>query len=246
MTAAGGSKSLQSGKSWQRKQLHELSTTDGRTTMAKSIESTGSKIIVGVVIAVVAAAVGYLISYLDQHRRDQITFVSAQIEKLYGPLFALAKANDIAWRHFQEADWDDRPVYFPDGVALPEKDIVVWRLWMSNVFQPMNVKMENAIVNNAQLLVGEEMPQMFLQFISHTEAYKSVIATWKEGAPIVEADRLSRANASPVSFPKQPDFTDCIVDQYHMLKALQQQLQEQVVRWFTALREEIAPACLKK
>jgi hypothetical protein len=214
--------------------------------MARLIESTGSRIIVGVIIAMATAVVGYLLLYLEQHRKEQITFVSAQIEKLYGPLFTLAKANDIAWRHFREADWGDRPAYFPEGVALPEKDIVVWRQWMSNVFQPMNVRMENAIVNNAQLLVGEEMPQMFLQFISHTEAYKSVIATWKEGAPLVEADRSSRANASPVSFPKQPDFTDCIVDQYHMLKALQQQLQEQVVGSFTALREEIAPACLKK
>ena len=55
---------------------------------------------------------------------------------------------------------------------------------MQNVFQPMNVKMEDAIVNNAQLLVGERMPPMFLQFVSHTEAYKSVIAKWKEGAPV--------------------------------------------------------------
>ena len=43
---------------------------------------------------IVAAAVGYVISYLDQHRKDQVAFVSTQIEKLYGPLFALSQAND--------------------------------------------------------------------------------------------------------------------------------------------------------
>ena len=215
------------------------------TPTPPSRESTGSKIIVGVSIAVVAAIVGYLISYLDQHRKDQITFVSAQIEKLYGPLFALVQANNIAWVHFQEGYWPNRQNYFQENVPLNSYDIELWRRWISNVFQPINVKMENAIVNNAQLLVGEQMPRMFLQFVSHAEAYKSVIATWKDGAPIAADDASWRENMSPVSFPKQPDFTNCIVAQYHMLKTLQQKLQEQLVGWFNPLREDIAPNCLK-
>jgi hypothetical protein len=74
----------------------------------EAAESAGSKIFVGVVIAIVAATFGYLVSHLDQHRKDQITFVSEQIEKLYGPLFALVQANDIAWARFHPGYWKDR------------------------------------------------------------------------------------------------------------------------------------------
>jgi hypothetical protein len=126
-------------------------------------ESIGSKILVGVVVAVLAAIFGYAVSYLDQHRKDQVAFVSAQIEKLYGPLFALVQANDTAWAHFKQGYWKDRQAYFQTDVSLQPAEIELWRRWMSNVFQPMNIKMEDALVNNAQLLVGERIPPNFVK-----------------------------------------------------------------------------------
>ncbi|MCF4127550.1 hypothetical protein [Methylobacterium sp. SyP6R] len=211
--------------------------------MSEARESIGSKIIVGIVIAVVASTIGYFISYLDARRKDQITYVNSQVERLYGPLFSLIQANNIAWNHFQQGYWPHRQQYFQAGVTLSSDDIELWRRWMRNVFQPINIKMEDAIVNNAQLLVGEKMPPMFLQFISHSEAYKAVIAKWKEGSLANSEEFSARANVSPVSFPAQPDFTDCIVAQYHRLKSIQQKLQEQFVGWFTSLTEEPVKEC---
>lgn len=206
-------------------------------------ESMGNKLIVGVLIAVFTATVGYLVSYADQHRKDQIAFVSAQIEKLYGPLFALVQANDMAWVHFQQNYWKERQSYFQIDTPLQAVEVDLWRLWMRNVFQPMNVRMEEAIVNNAQLLVGEQMPSMFLQFISHTEAYKSVIASWKEGP--VKADGMSAsANVPPVAFPSQPAFSKCITAQYRNLKKLQQQLQQQLIGRLEPLRQELPSDCI--
>lgn len=206
-------------------------------------ESMGSKILVGVIVAVGAAIIGYIITYLDQHRKDQVTFVSTQIEKLYGPLFALVQANDIAWAHFHEGYWKDRKDYFDTKTPLKAADIDLWRRWMQNVFQPMNIKMEDALVNNAQLLVGEQMPPMFLQFISHTEAYKSVIAKWRDNPSNSAEDTTAVGNVSPVVFPTQPAFSNCIVSQFHALKALQQKLQEQVIGWFESLKEDIPAEC---
>ena len=206
-------------------------------------ESVGSKILVGVAVTILAAIFGYIVSYLDQHRKDQVAFVSAQIEKLYGPLFALVQANDIAWAHFRQEYWKDKRDYFQANSDLHPADIELWRRWMREVFQPMNIKMEDALVNNAQLLVGERMPPMFLQFISHTEAYKSVIAKWEEGAVTIPEDMSALANVSPVAFPRQPAFSNCIVAQFHMLKALQQQLQEQLIGWFQPLKEETPAEC---
>lgn len=206
-------------------------------------ESLGSKILVGLAIAVLTALFGYLMSYLDQHRKDQVAFVSTQIEKLYGPLFALVQANNTAWSHFRQSYWNDRDDYFQKGVRLGPEEVELWRRWMRNVFQPMNIKMEAALVDNAQLLVGDRMPPMFLQFISHVEAYKSVIANWKDGAASKPEDASAIENASPVAFPKQPDFSNCIVQQFHSLKALQQRLQGQFIGGFQSLKEEIPKSC---
>jgi hypothetical protein len=210
--------------------------------MSDSDESVGPQIIVEVLVAVAAAAVGYLISYLDAHRKDQMALVSAQIEKLYGPLFALTEANNAAWDQFQHNYWPKRVVFFEPGFVLRPEDVELWRRWMRNVFQPMNEKMEDAIVNNSQLLVGEQFPPMFQQLLSHTEAYKAVIANWKDGA-IGANDLSEEANISPVPFPPQPAFTNCVVNQSLSLKLLQQQLQEQFIGWFSPLKEEIVSEC---
>jgi hypothetical protein len=219
-----------------------------------SHEPIGSKILVGVAIAILAATFGYVVSYLDQHRKDQIAFVNAQIEKLYGPLFAMVQTNDIAWRHFRQIYWSERASFFAKNHELNQEDIDLWRRWIRNVFQPINVKMEDAIVNNAQLLVGEHMPQVFLQFISHTEAYKSVIAKWEdeekeekqEMSPTLDISYLAKANMSPIVFPPQPAFTNCIVEQFRILKTLQQQLQAQLIGWFQPLKEKIALECVNQ
>jgi hypothetical protein len=44
-------------------------------------------------------------------------------------------------------------------------------------------------------------------------------------------------------FPKQPEFTNCIVAQFHMLKALQQRLQKQLIGGFEPLNEDIPADC---
>lgn len=122
-----------------------------------------------------------MVSYLDQNRKDQVAFVSMQIEKLYGPLFALTQANDIAWAHFRQGYWNDRKEYFQTNVALSPAAIELWRRWMTNVFQPMNVKMEDALVNNAQLLVGWPLPSalVFGVLIAATDPV-AVIAMFKD------------------------------------------------------------------
>jgi hypothetical protein len=167
---------------------------------------------------------------------------------------------------FHQGYWSDRKEYFPQDLAepqpaadqgrlasgtttptvsahLPPAAIELWRRWMINVFQPMNVKMEDALVNNAQLLVGDQMPPVFLQFISHTESYKAVIAKWTEATENDPDSGASLANVSPVAFPPRPNFKTCIIAQFHMLKALQQRLQEQLVGWLQPLKEQIPAEC---
>lgn len=214
----------------------------------KNEEPARSKLAVGIgtgiVVAVVTAAVGYVVTFVDQHRKDQVQFVSAQIEKLYGPLFALSQANDVAWAHFHQGYWKDRETFFQEGQRLNANDIELWRRWMSSVFQPLNVKMEDVIVNNMNLFVGEKIPAMFLQFVSHVESYKAVISRWKpEDSKDLEKYAEPQENLPVVLFPKQPDFSRCIADQFHLLKSLQQDLQNELIGSLSPLQEKTPETC---
>jgi hypothetical protein len=54
------------------------------------------RIVSGVLVAVIPAMLVYVVSFVDGRRREELTHVNSQIEKLYGPLYALTHANDVA------------------------------------------------------------------------------------------------------------------------------------------------------
>jgi hypothetical protein len=204
-------------------------------------EPIGKTIFTGILLAIATAIVGYLVSSIQQNRRDQFNYseeqrqeevrrVNEQIEKLYGPLYALIQANDTAWVHFAQTWQPRRENFFDTTVKLSEADIKTWRRWMRTVFQPLNEKMETAIVNNAQLLIGGTMPPAFRQFVSHTEAYKSTIAKWESASSPQDAQYFEATeNVSPVCYPKAREFSDCIRKSFEALMTLQQQLQGKFV-----------------
>jgi hypothetical protein len=68
-----------------------------------------SPIIIGVLIAVIPAVLGYIFSSFDSLRRERLEFTNNQIESLYGPLYALTQASDVAWKEFEAANWPVSP-----------------------------------------------------------------------------------------------------------------------------------------
>jgi len=46
---------------------------------------------------------------------------------------------------------------------------------------PLNLLMEKAIVENADLIIENEMPECFIELIAHVAAYKAVMKKWREG-----------------------------------------------------------------
>jgi hypothetical protein len=193
------------------------------------VESPWSRLLTTIGIAVLTATIAYSINYFEQRRKDQVEFVSNQIERLYGPLFALTQANDIAWVHFVELYWPDPEFYFQKGKPSTPEQVELWRRWMGQVFQPMNEKMEATIVNNAQLLVGNQMPQSFLQLASHTESYKAVIVQW--GNDHDSSKYLyDEGNVPHVSYPGKT-FSQCVQEQFLALKTLQAQLRVKLIHF---------------
>jgi hypothetical protein len=196
--------------------------------------STRSAIIVGVLIAVIPAALGYIASYVDGIRKDRLAFTNDQIEKLYGPLHALAQANDAAWT-----------LYGPSGPKWdnPTKEqIILWGAWIKNVFQPMNLQIEQTIVAHSQLVVGDKLPGAFQTIIAHTEAYKALMSMWKKD-DINELNTYLSHSANTVASVYPSTFDLCVGPIYTALKKRQEALQNDILLTFSLSPVPIPPEC---
>jgi len=183
--------------------------------------SATSAIIVGVAIAVIPAVVGFILSFVDGIRKDKLAFTNNQIEKLYGPLHALAQANDATWSQFGVSE------RAPNWNNPSKEQITFWRVWMRNVLQPMNVKIEKTIVDNSQLVVGDEFPGAFRNIIAHTEAYNALISTWRE-SDIADLSRYTNKLENTVALVYPDDFDRCVGPIYTALKMRQEALQTHI------------------
>jgi len=126
-------------------------------------------------VAVVLAFLGYIVTYLNNlqlsRRKDRLERVNKQLSELYGPMFSLTHASSIAWKWFREA-------HSAEGETTAD-DLKEWRLWMSVVFMPQNVKLYDIILNKSDLLIETAMPQSLLDFCAHTVALQAVLEKWK-------------------------------------------------------------------
>src|ERR1043166_3187328 len=143
-----------------------------------------SKTAATLIVTVILALVGYIVKYANDiagaRRKDRLERLNLQLRGLYGPLYAFDKATNIAWLAFRSTYRPNVP-YF-DIVDQPtEQDLAAWRLWMSEVFMPLNLQMEKAIVENADLIIENEMPASFINLIAHIAAYKPVLQKWRAG-----------------------------------------------------------------
>ena len=85
---------------------------------------------------------------------------------------------------------------------------------MSEVFMPINRRMENVIIENAHLIEGKEMPKSFLDLLAHVEVYKAVMKRW-------EMNDFSE-HASYLNFPEE--FRNNVYYTYESLKHRQMEL----------------------
>lgn len=196
--------------------------TDARR---RKSESFSRHITIGIFVAIVTAAVGYLVGIADDHRKKDIDFVDRQIERLYGPLYALSNATHVAKERLFASRQSCSPDYFDPGCPPNAQDVERWRRWLSKVLQPMNILMEKAIIENAQLIEGGEIYPAFAELILHVESYKATIARWKdtdenENPHFIEATE----NTAVVPFPKK--FDQCIDQAFKAMRAKRERLND--------------------
>jgi len=170
-------------------------------------------IVLAIFVAIVTAAVGYFFSVVQDQRKREIDFVDQQIEKLYGPLFALSTATKRAAQQVLFIVRPGKGRFFDEHDPPTPAEVERWRQWIKTVFQPMNQKMETAIVDNAQLIEGGHIYPVFADLVLHVESYKGIIAKWKDTDAKENSHFTDRSeNAAVNEFPK--DFDICVEQRF--------------------------------
>ena len=143
-----------------------------------------NEIIISTAITVSLALLGYIFTYANNlrlsQRSEKLERINKQLSELYGPLFALAHASQMAWTAFRKKYRPNHPYYFNKDEPMTEGDLIAWRLWMENVFMPTNIEMYTVITTKADLLIESEMPTCLLEFCAHVTAYKAVLKKWSQ------------------------------------------------------------------
>jgi len=164
------------------------------------------------------AFAGFVAAYLNNlrltQRKDRLDRVSRQLSEFYGPLLALESTETSTWGLFREryrpfgAFWDPRD-------PPTEDEARVWRLWMTEVFMPLNRKMVEVIRSRADLLDDVRIPQCLLDVCSHVASYEVVLKQWEAGD--------FREHTALANFPTQ-ELHPYLSKSFDRLKAEQQRL----------------------
>jgi hypothetical protein len=214
-------------------------------------------VVTTLIVATITGAVGFLVNILNDFRKSELDFLNAQIGKLYGPLYALTQANEIAWNYFVENQWrqgdeSDARFYFIDSKPPSVQQALKWRHWMTTVFQPLNLQIEKVILENSQFTIGNTLPPAFWGAIVQAETYKAVIAGWKDTdfescsktiKPSIETCPQLKSisnTAWKINYPA--NIVQCVSDDYKTLTKRQQKVAN-FLEFLTVMNVQLLEAC---
>jgi len=164
------------------------------------------------VLTIILAFVGYLVTFMINRmmarRADRLRLVDQRLNQFYGPLYVATVAGNIAYKSLLAKQGKSH------CHPIRDEDLKEWVLWMTTIFMPLNDVRENIIIENAHLIVEEQMPTCLLDFVTHVVGYKALMAKWAEG------DYTERR--SIIGWP--PEFDIYVERSYKALKAEQTRL----------------------
>ena len=131
------------------------------------------------VFTIVLAFAGYLVTFMSNRmmarRADRLRLVNQRLNEFYGPLYVATVAGNIAYNSLLKKQGKTQ------CHPIRDEDLKEWMLWMTTIFMPLNNVREKIIIENAHLIVEEQMPQCLLDFVTHVVGYKALLSKWAEG-----------------------------------------------------------------
>jgi hypothetical protein len=177
------------------------------------------------VVSVLLAFLGWIAKYWSDARaaarKAQLDYLNAQLSELYGPLLALEHASTTIWERFRKLHRPESPSYFSSLPAPTEDDLAAWRLWMQEVFMPLNLQMEATILARTDLIEGDNFPPCFHKLLAHVAGYKPVFRQWASGD--------FSDHTSVIDYPKQ-ELQAHIHESYGVLSSRRKRLLALVAR----------------
>lgn len=156
--------------------------------------------IVSIIVTISLAFLGYMVTYWNNlensKRQARLNLIDKRMSEFYGPLFISTQASRKAFKAMIQQLGPKSEEMLKSGKGEQEL-LRKWRIWLENVFMPINREIEKLIVNKAYLIQEEEMPTCMLDFITHVSAYKAGLSAWKEGEPL-DIDSI-------IDYPKELD-----------------------------------------
>jgi len=137
-----------------------------------------------VAFAILSGVLGFLAKSAydlwSARRKDRLERVNQQLKLLYGPLYTLNQADNIAWTAFRS---QTRPhgSFFGTDPSPTVAELEAWRRWMLTVFKPIHDEMFSIITKNSDLLIESDLPRPLQLFCAHVAAYKVVFDRWSKG-----------------------------------------------------------------
>ncbi len=144
--------------------------------------------LIAIFATILLAFAGYLVNHFSRLSRDRqearLAFLSAQLERLYGPLYALVTSNTASYNVFRKTFRPGRPIL---DEPFSDREWLVWRTWAEHVFVPSNLRIQAVIETNAHLVIGGRMPDAFTAVLAHIESTKLVLPLEQDQLRILDA-----------------------------------------------------------
>ncbi|MEU0515919.1 hypothetical protein [Amycolatopsis sp. NPDC006125] len=138
-----------------------------------------------VIVTVVLAFVGYIVTYTNNvrlsQRQERLARINRQLSELYGPLFSISEAHSRTFAEFRRRHSRNGVSPFADETPPTAEELTEWRLWVTSVFLPTLRSMRDLVVQNADLLIEPEVPEVLLQLCAHVSGYEITVARWEQG-----------------------------------------------------------------
>lgn len=135
-----------------------------------------------ILVAVLAAVLSYNQTRRLNRAQARLARLNAQLEELYGPLYATLEASRIAYEKLLDRLRPGQTSLFDEHSAPPtEEELHALRQWIMVVSHPRASQAYEIIISKAHLLVEGEMPECLLQFLAHKGGYDVLLQRWANG-----------------------------------------------------------------